>query len=72
MQNDISSWLVQLESNMAMRGLNNQIKELHFWIGNLPGHIIPEIKDLAKISNAHDMLKEIILARMALSERRKI
>ena len=73
--NDISSWFVQLESNMAMRSLNSQNNTFHFCRGNLLCHIIPEIMDLAEnppVSNAYDILKEGILARVALSERRKI
>ena len=73
--NDIQSWFVQLESMMAMRGLVCQKKKFHFCIGNLPGHIIPEIKDLAESppeSNPYDMLKEVVITRMAVSEQRKI
>ena len=60
---------------MKLHGLNSQIKKFHFCIGNLPGHIIPEIMDLVEnqpASNAYDMLIEVIPARMALSERWKI
>ena len=75
MPNDIISWLVQLHTNMVMRALNSQIKKLHFCIGNLPSHIIPEISDLAETppaSNVYKNLKKIIHTRMRLSERRKI
>ena len=48
MPNDISSWFIQLESKMAMHGLNSQIKKFHFCIGNLPGHIIAKIRDLVE------------------------
>ena len=74
-QNDVHSWFVQLEANMAMRGLTSQTKKFHFCIGNLPAHIIPEIADLAEnppASNPYDMLKEVVLARMAVSEQKKI
>ena len=58
MPSDISSWLVHSEFNMAMRDFNNQNK-FYFCIGNSPGHIVPEIRDLAEnppAQNANDML----------------
>ena len=73
--NDLNTWFVQLESSMAMRGIANHLRRFHFCISHLPGHIIPEIRDMAEdppTSNAYELLKEVIMARTAVSEQKKI
>ena len=68
---DPSLWFVQVESQFMLRGITTQETKFHRILANLSQEIATEVRDLLinpPTENLHDVLKETLIKRTALSE----